>query len=166
MRLEGAQPNSRSATNRAAHGGPRFLAILPRTRDHALAIFAHVPRPRLKSEGQYASNGARRAAGSDKQGSGVWQAGQTHIRKDPLPWGAIMNMKQEDRVVKNTLRASAWAKLVAVVINLDASVVLADLLHAAIERAEVELDSLVQRRLVVELAELLELAGVELVRGG
>ena len=54
----------------------------------------------------------------------------------------------------------------AVVINLDASVVLADLLHAAIERAEVELDSLVQRRLVVELAELLELAGVELVRGG
>ena len=57
-------------------------------------------------------------------------------------------------------------ELVAVVINLDASVVLADLLHAAIERAEVELDSLVQRRLVVELAELLELAGVELVRGG
>ena len=43
--------------------------------------------------------------------------------------------------------------------------VIADLLHAATERAEVELDSLAQRRLVVEMAELLELAGVELVRG-
>ena len=53
-----------------------------------------------------------------------------------------------------------------VTIVLDASVVMTDLLHAATERADIELDSLAQRRLVVEMSELLALAGVELRRGG